>query len=145
MWQVPVRSTDTKAAPEYYLKPWRNLPPRFGAAEAKSNHQLPLFFEGESTLAAGLASEGASAKDGGGGWWASDPSGGSRGPDAKAAALLCFPGARGLGFTMVQTVSPTEASFSTSLRRLSSLGITRKWVFSDGVIIAVLDLSLLLT
>lgn len=64
--------------------------------------------------------------------------GGARSSAVEAALLICLHRARGLGFTMAQTVSPTEASFSTALRRLSSLGITRKWVFSDGVIVAVL-------
>lgn len=144
------RSQSGGRDPMYHLKPWDNSLLRFGAVEVKPKPWLPLFLEGESTLAAGRASEGASTKGGEGGrWGASNPTGVSWGPVAKAAPPCCFPGARGLGFTMVQTVSPIEASFSTSLRRLSSLGITRKWVFSDGVIIAVLgwcsDRSRLLT
>lgn len=120
-----------------------------------SNTQLPFFFVGESTLAAGLDSEGASIEDGLGTWSASNidevwgASRGSSGSWAEAASLSCLHGALGLGFTMVQIVSSTVASFSTSLMRLSSLGMTLKWVFSDGVIVAVLGwqsyLSLLLT
>lgn len=104
--------------------------------------QLPFFFVGES-LAAGLGSEGASADGLGTGsasnsdeiWGASR---GDSGSSVDAASLSCLHRALGLGFTMVQVVSSTVASFSTSLMRLSSLGITLKCVFSDGVIVAVL-------
>lgn len=120
-----------------------------------SNTHLPFFFVGESTLAAGLDSVGASIEDGLGTWSASNidevcgASRGSSGSWAEATSLSCLHRALGVGFTMVQIVSSTVASFSTSLMRLSSLGMTLKWVFSDGVIVAVLGwqsyLSLLLT
>lgn len=148
-------SINTKFAIMYHLK-YRNNLSKFIVPDAKSNKWLPFFFDGESTFTAGFDSEGASTNDGLGRWSASNideiwgcSRGGSRSSAAEAALLICLHRALGLGFTMVQTVSPMEASFSTSLMRLSSLGITRKWVFSDGVIVAVLgwwsDLSLLLT